>query len=611
MTRLHTHGASIKHATDKFRDRFANHLGVNANRKVEVYLDVAKAAQLRDPGYWLQLLFAAGVATLGLAQDSPAVIIGAMLISPLMGPILASGLSLASGDLSLGVKAGVNLLISCTVSILFSFFLVALLPFKAMTGEIAARTHPNSLDLVVALLSGGIGSIAICRETRGVVTSIPGVAIAVALMPPLCVVGYGLGLAVSLDSAEGMLVARGGGLLFLTNLVAITFTAMIVFIGLRIDTPEVRIQVQKWRETDEGSLRIQALLDQIRVPRSIRNRGGLATRLALIILPLLLISIPLTQSLGKLKTDYQNRREENRVRRAVTDLWRQRMERDARGEIRSYFDQLFIREEPDQLMELTLRVFTNEPYREEEKRQFGEMVAARLARPLDSVRINLIEAATATADLSSRRRDDPTTAAPPPSISQQMASLRQSLGNLLWAVRLPSGVVPMDFRLTTPVGEGSPPTLSLTYLAEREMGLDAQELLRDEIQNRLSYPGLKVEFSHLPTSLGSLPFARNQTRLLPPALLMLDRLGRVLSEHPRLSAIIRIGKGEGAEAAGTVERNERILQYLQENHQIDRSRIQFQPGLLPDRSIELSIGEEKSAIQPITPPASTAPGTVP
>ena len=82
MTRLHTHGASIKHATDKYRDRFANHLGVNANRKVEVYLDVAKAAQLRDPGYWLQLLFAAGVATLGLAQDSPAVIIGAMLISP-------------------------------------------------------------------------------------------------------------------------------------------------------------------------------------------------------------------------------------------------------------------------------------------------------------------------------------------------------------------------------------------------------------------------------------------------------------------------------------------------------------------------------------------------
>jgi uncharacterized hydrophobic protein (TIGR00271 family) len=611
MNRAQVPGTTLKDATNKFRDRFAQHLGVDANRKVEVYLDIAKAAQLRDPGYWLQLLFAAGVATLGLAQDSPAVIIGAMLISPLMGPILASGLSLGAGDLSLGVKAGINLLISCTVSILFSFFLVALLPFKAMTSEIAARTHPNSLDLVVALLSGGIGSIAICREARGVVTSIPGVAIAVALMPPLCVVGYGLGLAVSLDSTEGMLVARGGGLLFLTNLVAITFTAMVVFVLLRIDTPDVRIHVLRWRQTDEGSLRIQALLDQIRVPRSIRHRGGLSTRLVLILLPLLLISIPLTQSLGKLKMEYQNRREENRVRRAVTDLWRQRMERDRQGETRSYFDQLVLREEPGNQLEISLRVFTNAPYGDEEKRQFGEMVAARLGRPFDSVRITLIEAAMASADLSSRRRDDPSTMAPPPSISQQAASLQQALGSLLRAVRLPQGFVPIDFRLTTPVEEPSSPTLSMIYLANREMSIDAQELLRGELQNRLSYPTLQVEYEHLPTSLGSLPFARSQTKLLPPTMLLLDRLGRVLRNHFSLSAIIWLAEGERAEAAGTMERNQQILQYLQENYQIAPSRIQFRPGLLPDRRIEIRTGEGDGEPRSVTPPASMERGTVP
>ena len=86
----------------RLRDRFANSLGVRPERKEEIYIDISKSATLLDPAYWLQILFAAGIATLGLILNSPAVIIGAMLISPLMGPILAAGLSLAAGDVILG-----------------------------------------------------------------------------------------------------------------------------------------------------------------------------------------------------------------------------------------------------------------------------------------------------------------------------------------------------------------------------------------------------------------------------------------------------------------------------------------------------------------------------
>ncbi|HEX9003331.1 MAG TPA: DUF389 domain-containing protein, partial [Blastocatellia bacterium] len=213
---------------------FATKLGVSSQRKEEIYLELSKSATLHDPAYWLQLIFAAGIATLGLVLNSPAVIIGAMLISPLMGPILASGLAFAAGDLILGLRAVGILALSCLAAIIFSVLLVGLLPFKEMTAEIAARTQPNTLDLAVALFSGAVGSLAICKEVKGVVTSIPGVAIAVALMPPLCVVGYGFGLALSLDRAGGLRAALGGGLLFLTNLVAITFTAMVVFLALRI-----------------------------------------------------------------------------------------------------------------------------------------------------------------------------------------------------------------------------------------------------------------------------------------------------------------------------------------------------------------------------------------
>lgn len=256
------------------RDRLARKLGVSPERKLEVYLELSKSTSLRDPSYWLQLLFAAGIATMGLVLNSPAVIIGAMLISPLMGPILAGGLSFAAGDFILGLRAGSMLFLSCLVAIAFSVLLVGFLPFKEITGEIAARTQPTTLDLVVALFSGAIGSMAICKETKGVVTSIPGVAIAVALMPPLCVVGYGFGVAVSLDGTEGLRVARGGGLLFLTNLVAITFTAMVTFLILHIDTEQVRERIREWRREDQESVIARYLLQRFRLTPRIRNIGG-------------------------------------------------------------------------------------------------------------------------------------------------------------------------------------------------------------------------------------------------------------------------------------------------------------------------------------------------
>ena len=194
----------------RVRDWFAESLGVSQDKKEEIYLQVSRSATLIDFSYWSQVLFSAGIATLGLALNSPAVIIGAMLISPLMGPILASGLALATGDFILATRSAVNLLLSCLAAILFAVVLVALLPFKEITAEIAARTEPNTLDLVIALFSGAVGSIAICKEVKGVVTSIPGVAIAVALMPPLCVVGYGVGIMLSLNAEDGLRIARGG-----------------------------------------------------------------------------------------------------------------------------------------------------------------------------------------------------------------------------------------------------------------------------------------------------------------------------------------------------------------------------------------------------------------
>src|SRR5574338_663943 len=254
----------------RVRDWLARSLGVSEEKKEEIYLQISRSASLNDISYWFQVFFSAGIATLGLALNSPAVIIGAMLISPLMGPILASGLALAAGDVVLATRATANLFLSCLIAILFAVLLVTLLPFKEVTSEIASRTQPNTLDLVIALFSGAVGSIAVCKEEKGVVTSIPGVAIAVALMPPLCVVGYGAGIGLSLNPIDGVRVARGGALLFLTNLVAIIFTAMVVFVALHINTQHVKERVLEWQRKDRESDWVREWLGKVPMVQRLR-----------------------------------------------------------------------------------------------------------------------------------------------------------------------------------------------------------------------------------------------------------------------------------------------------------------------------------------------------
>jgi uncharacterized hydrophobic protein (TIGR00271 family) len=130
------------------------------------------------------------VASVGLNVNSTAVIIGAMLISPLMGPIIAAGFALGIYDFQLLKRALKNLLIATIVSLTVSTVYFYLSPFKEVHSELLARTSPNIFDIFIAFFGGLVGVIAVTRVEKG--NPIPGVAIATALMPPLCTAGYGL-----------------------------------------------------------------------------------------------------------------------------------------------------------------------------------------------------------------------------------------------------------------------------------------------------------------------------------------------------------------------------------------------------------------------------------
>ncbi len=138
---------------------------------------------------WI-LMAAVFIASIGLNVNSTAVIIGAMLISPLMGPIVGAGFALGIFDFQLLRKSLKNLLIATVASLLVSCIYFLLSPFKEAQSELLARTSPNIYDVLIAFFGGLVGVIAITRVEKG--NPIPGVAIATALMPPLCTAGYGL-----------------------------------------------------------------------------------------------------------------------------------------------------------------------------------------------------------------------------------------------------------------------------------------------------------------------------------------------------------------------------------------------------------------------------------
>jgi uncharacterized hydrophobic protein (TIGR00271 family) len=259
-------------------------LKIHVHQRPQVYAQVYETAEFLSLSYWLEIFFSAGIAAFGLVINSPAVIIGAMLISPLMGPIMATGLALAVGDLYLAIKAIGKLIASIALAVGLSAFIVWLLPFHSITTEILARINPNLLDLGIALFSGLAGSVAVCRTAGGSgVTTLPGVAIAVALMPPLCTIGYGLG------GGANMRIMGGAGLLFLTNLVAITASAFAVFLLVGMNAPDVRAQMATSREGEAFAQRLS------RGPLAgiLANGGQLHWRILMLVVLLASIAVPL------------------------------------------------------------------------------------------------------------------------------------------------------------------------------------------------------------------------------------------------------------------------------------------------------------------------------
>lgn len=191
------------------------------NSKIDVITQITDGINFQGANLWI-LICAIFIASLGLNVNSTAVIIGAMLISPLMGPIIGMGLAIGIADLDLFKQSIKNYLVCTFISVVTAAIYFTLSPITDAQSELLARTSPTLYDVLIALFGGAAGFLAI--STKGKNNVVPGVAIATALMPPLCTAGYGL-------AVQNTSYFFGAFYLYFINTVFIAFTTCL---GVRL-----------------------------------------------------------------------------------------------------------------------------------------------------------------------------------------------------------------------------------------------------------------------------------------------------------------------------------------------------------------------------------------
>jgi uncharacterized hydrophobic protein (TIGR00271 family) len=244
-------------------------------------------------GYFFVLNVANLIALCGLLMNSSPVIIGAMLISPLMGPILSFGFAFVTGDKVIWRNSIRKITLSVIVTIIIAALATFLSPLKDATVEIISRTKPNLYDLIIAFLAGIAGASVLCTK-KNYLTVVSGVAIATAVIPPLSVAGFGVGTA-------NAAIFFGGFLLFFTNFVAIILSTCVVFYfyGFRAQISE---------ETDISQLK---------------------KRFAYLFAVLLIISIPLAYTLNSTIAEV-------RLRSAIRDALTHELNREKESRLATF-----------------------------------------------------------------------------------------------------------------------------------------------------------------------------------------------------------------------------------------------------------------------------------
>ncbi len=471
----------------------------------ETQIGTVRSMMERTPAtavsYWLQLCLSIGIATFGLVLNSGGVVIGAMLIAPLMGPIVELAMALTVGSPLLMLRSVFRATLSIVIAVLGSAAINLVLPFHELTAEIAARTTPTVIDLFVAVFCAFAAAFSTARSSSETVSTAAGTSISIALVPPLCVVGFGLA---NLQWS----VALGAALLFTANLSAILMFAALFFFAVGFDA--VKAEPLE-REAEVESSRLGRLSASLW--RWFGHRYGYLLR---ILVPLSLVgavSVPLSHALATVAWEV-------RVRAVVQGILQQEIPSE-----RSVQSTLMV-----QNRQVSLRlVLVAKPERAKEIEQRLQLRIAQAAGVEPSLSVLAVpseQAIREAALLLGRMKPIPAPARPPePDFTTLQSRFSTSVKNH-WPMDSAGPLLTWQVRL-----DGNQMTVHSTHLGS-PLGAAGEELLGRALTTAL---GSKVELRDHPIDPRQRLFDLNEPAKFWPEL---SQMAASVKEHSQLSLCV-------------------------------------------------------------------------
>jgi uncharacterized hydrophobic protein (TIGR00271 family) len=520
----------VEDETSAIEEAAGEKLGVQRWDRPAIFRETAGAGIDNRLPYWLVLVLSGAIATLGLAIDSSAVVIGAMLVAPLLAPVVGLALALAVGDGRLAVQTGAVVAGSTVAVVLTSALLTFLLPFQTITLEISARARPTTLDLAVAVFSGLVAVVVTVARGSRLSAALPGVAISVALIPPLAVTGFGIG-----SGWNGELI-YGSMLLYGANLAGIVLSGMGVFLLVGMQRGDVVEAARGWhlQDTPAG---LAAWAARAPWARSLGVFSSPRARVGLVLGFAVALSVPLTESLSQIAR-------EARVERAVGEAAQSLFEVRQRASILSR--QVVY---GSGRTHVYLRVATTEWFGADAREEFERRASARAGEP---VRLSLEQLPARGEDLEQLAALLPgeerrAAVAPPPPVGLQelLASARPHLREMAERIVPPHGVEIVGLDLT--VGERGETVLRLAYAAPEPLQSQAEDMLRRQLTlaPELSNPTVHLLF----VSTEALPLSGTTADTAT----LREVAGRIGSRY-RLGVELLLAEGAGTAAAGEARR---------------------------------------------------------
>ncbi|MBE0642508.1 MAG: cation:proton antiporter [Bacteroidetes bacterium] len=458
-----------------FTEWMARIFGIHSGDRERGYLEAYRAAHITEPLYWVQIMLAAGITTLGLILDQSAIIIGGALIMPIMFPVLAAGLSLASGDLYLLIRIFFKVALTVFIVGMISAILSDLLPFAEVTKEIAARTRPTVIDFLVALFAGMAGAATLSRKNR-FVQFLPAAIIAITLLPPIAVMGFGIANGGSPE------IIQGGALLFTANFFANILGAMIVFLLVGMPKAATVDVVRKWKEKELAHPVISIVFEKLRLSQVVGRTGSVRARFFVIALFLLILMIPLQSALNQLTLEL-------RARQAISEIARA-FDIKYRSSLINTSSRI-----SDDLIEVKLQVATNSFFTSADIARFEERVSDRTGVP---TRLDLVQSLSDIGKGSTVSElltpSSTGSAFSTRTFSEAVGDLRFQAQSILRSIPLSSRleIVSMNAELTL---DTLSPAINFIYLSDEPLTEDARDILGTLIAGRLSLPANSLQFN--------------------------------------------------------------------------------------------------------------------